>query len=483
MIYKNLWIVAISLLSLGVGTLINGCSSANENSAQARSGDRNSRSRGNPITAVDVAIARVGNLQKPLEYPGTTAPFKIVSLRSQVEGRLLGLSVDVGDRVRNNQVIGQIDDAILRAELNKEEAELAAQESEVSRAIAQVRNAQAQVEEKRLELRQAQIEERRQRRLSKEGAVATQTAEQADTSARTALQALKAAQQDVKTQQEGVTVAKGRAIAQQAIVNQARERRSFSRLVSPLNGVITERIVEPGNLLQPGGEVVKIADFSRVKVLVQVSELELSKISVGQSVRVKLDAFPNQTYVGRVARISPAANARLIPVEVVISNGNGRIGSGLLGRVSFTGSQSPRIVIPKKAIENQARKGGRGGRGRRVKDSNVNRDSMKKAETKPSETKTSETKTSETKPSKNQPSNINNASNGTSSSNPQIFIIKDGGDKPTVTRRTITLGKSNNGYVEVLSGLKAGERFVVNSGSKPLKDGDVVRISIISETE
>jgi RND family efflux transporter MFP subunit len=159
----------------------------------------------------------------------------------------------------------------------------------------------------------------------------------------------------VRTEEQAVAAAQGRVVAQEALVAEAKERRSYAKLISPITGVITEKVTEPGNLVQPGNEILKIGDFSRAKVIVQVSELELGKIKVGQSVEVSLDAFPNKKYTGRVIRISPAADttARLIPVEVEIPNTDGNIGSGLLARVNFQSTAQQRVVIPQTAIQAQ----------------------------------------------------------------------------------------------------------------------------------
>ncbi|OKH38252.1 efflux transporter periplasmic adaptor subunit [Nostoc calcicola FACHB-389] len=418
---------------VGIGLLTASCGSLPKESAEAQSQSPGGRAQGGGGTPVDVAIARTDLLQTQPEYTGNTTPFRIVSLRSQVEARLLALNLDVGDTVTQGQNVGQLDDAILLTELKQAEAELAALKSEVARVNNQVSNARADVERARLEVVQAQADSKRQQDLFKAGAIAQQAAEQARTQAQTAAQALRAAQEQVRTEQQAVAAAQGRVLAQQALVAQTKERRSYARLTSPITGVVTEKVTEPGNLLQAGNEVLKIGDFNRVKVVVQVSELELAQIQVGQSVKVRLDAFPTETLIGRVTRISPAADAtaRLIPVEVVIPNSDGKIGSGLLARVNFETQTTQRVVVPQTAIQKQPLQ---------------------------------------------QKSNRANTENQTGT----LFVLSDAEGKAKVAARAVTLGKRADGKVEILSGLQAGERYVVRSG-KPLKEGDTVSLSILSE--
>lgn len=300
---KNLRL-GICAAFLGAGLLTAGCGTIPKEASNAQSRSPGSEESQGP-TAVDVAIARTGTVREERVHTGTTAPVEEVSLRSQVEGQVLRLSVDVGDAVKQGQIIGQVDDDLLRTALNEAEAELAARRAEVARAQNQVSNAAAQVEQARLELRQAQSDSERQQRLFREGAIAEQIAEQTQTTARTAAQALRAATEQVRTEQQAVAAAFDRVKAQQAVVAQAREQLSYTRLTSPITGVVTQRVTEEGNLVQPNGEVLRIGDFSRVQVDVEVSELELAEIQSGQSVTVRLDAFPNQTFKGQVTRISP----------------------------------------------------------------------------------------------------------------------------------------------------------------------------------
>lgn len=423
---KNFRCCVLSAFFFSVGLLVTGCGTLPEVAADAQSRPLGAERRQN-LTPVDVAKANTGKLGSEPEYTGTTSPVRQVSLRSQVEGQVLALSVDVGDAVKRGQVLAQLDDDLLVTALRQAEAELATLRSEVARAQTLVSNARAQVERSRLELKQAQADSGRQTILLREGAIGAQQAEQAQTTAQTAAQALRAAEEQVRTEQQAVAAAKGRVIAQQAVVAQGRKRLSYAKLKSPITGVVLEQVTEAGNLVQPGGAVLKLGDFSQVEVVVQVSELELAKIRLGQLVKVRLDAFPNQTFSGQVSRISPAADstARLVPMEVIIPNSEGKIGSGLLARVSFEGRATQRVVVPQTAISQPKEQQNRQG---------------------------------------------------------TVFVVtgKEGGTQAKVTARPVTLGERADGKVEILSGLRAGEQFVARSG-KALKDGETVSLSILSE--
>ncbi|MGD2182092.1 efflux RND transporter periplasmic adaptor subunit [Lusitaniella coriacea] len=371
---------------------------------------------------VEGAIARTDRLQEPVSYTGTTQPFKEVSLRSRAEGRLLQLNANTGDRVQAGQILAQLDDTLLQTALSEAQAELAARESEVARARNQVRNAQVRVEQAQVERQQAQVDAQRFIGLAKAGAIPQQQADVARTEAAVATKTLRAAQEQVRIEQEAVTTAQERVKAQRSAAAQVRERRSYALLASPITGVVLQRTTEPGNLVQPGGEVLKLGDFSQVKVNIPVSEKVLSEIAVGQPATVRLDAFPDEVLQGRISRISPAADAttRQVPVEVIIANPDGKIGSGLLARVEFGRQQPQRVVIPESALQGEEKN--------------------------------------------------------------TLFVLKSQGENATVEVRTVQLGDRVKDRVEVRSGLSPGERFVVRS-SRPLETGESVRVSILSESE
>lgn len=449
---KNLFYLPFDLFPwLCLGTLlpiaaISGCGIAGKVEAETQSGPPQSQQAQQRPTKVDAAVARTGVLQEPTQYIGTTRPVREISLRSQVEGRLLELSVNIGDRVERGEILAILDDSLLLTDVTEAEAEVAARESEVARAKTQVSNAKAKAQQAKVELQQAKTNSARRQYLQREGAISKQDAELAQTAALSAEQTLRAAEEQIRTEQQAVAAAQGRVRVQQAIVAQAKERQSYARLLSPINGVVLERVTEPGNLVQPGGEVLKLGDFSRVKVVFPVSELELSNIRIGQLVQVRLDAFANENFSGAVSSISPAADptARQVPVEITIANSNDNIGSGLLARVSFSQLSTPKVIVPQTAL---SRAGGQRGRGAGEQGSG---------------------------------GAGGQGSRGDSTLS-TLFVVKGEGKEVKVEARQVQVGSSANSKVEILSGLNQGERYVVKS-SKPLKDGDTVLLSILSET-
>ncbi|MFB2882270.1 efflux RND transporter periplasmic adaptor subunit [Floridanema aerugineum] len=468
------YILAFGFCLVPLLASLTGCSGTPKAEAEAqnrRPGAQRGAERGPTSTPVDVAIARPGVLQEAPIYIGTTLPAREVSLRSQVEGRLLNLNVNVGDRVRRGQQLAQLDNTLLLNQVVQAEAELATRESEVARARTQVSNARARAEQAKVTLKQAQSTAARRAFLQKQGAISLQDAELAQTEVNTNQQAVLAAQEQIRTEQQAVAAAQGRVVAQRAVIAELKERLSYARLNSPIDGVVIERTSEPGNLVQPGGEVLKLGEFNQVKVIVPLSELELPNVRVGQSVQVQLDAFPNQTFAGVVARISPAADptARQIPVEILIPNQNGRIGSGLLARVQFTQQTAPKVLIPMTALQVSR---GRGAGEQRSRGAGEQR--SRGAEEQGSRGAGEQGSSSLTPTPYPLTPSPQSPNQGT------IFVVTAEGREGKVAARQVVLGDRANSRVEVISGLQPGERFVVRSG-RPLKDGDAVRFSILSE--
>lgn len=404
-----------------------GC--ASEAVSRAQSGPSDPGVDQPPI--VDVATARSDIFQHQLTYTGTTRPLQQISLTSRVEGQLLEVRADVGDAVSQGQVIARLDNDLLLTAVQEAEAELAARQFEVDQAESQLAEARTQVEQAKATLQQAQADAKRLQPLAQDGAISAQDAELAVTNRRTAEQVLLAAEEQVRTRDRAIASAQRRADSQLAIVNQARERLSYARLASPLAGTVLTKVAEPGDVVQPGGSVVEIGDLSEVHVYIDVSDRDRSRIRLSQPVAITLDAFPDQTFTGRITRISPVADAaaRLIPVEITMPNPNGLIGSGLIARVAIDTEPRPAIVIPQSALD----------------------------------------------VTENATATDSNATDAV------VFVIRsDDDERPTIEAQPVQLGQRRDESVEVLAGLDAGEAYVVAS-DRPLTPGQVVQRSLLSE--
>ena len=370
--------------------------------------------------SVETILAETGSVAADLTYTGTTTPVQQVSLRAQAAGQVRQLTVDVGDRVARGQLLAQIDDSLLTIDVQEAQSELASRQSEVAQAEAEVSDAQTEVARARVELQQAQSDADRLRRLANAGAISEQEAEQAESTLAIAQQALNSAQQQVATQRAAVQAAQGQVSSQQAVLGRSQEQFSFTQVLAPLNGVVLSRQVDAGDVLQVGDEIAQVGDFSATRVDIQVSELDLAQIQLGQAVQVRLDAFPQQPFTGSITRISPAADptARLVPVEVTLANPNGQIGSGLLARVTLTPTDTT-LVVPTAALD------------------------IHEGDT------------------------------------PLVYVVTQQGKQATVEARPVELGDQQNGQVEIRSGIEAGESIVVRSSS-PLSDAQSVKLSILS---
>ena len=212
---------------------------------------------------------------------------------------------------------------------------------------------------------------------------------------------------------------------QEAVVAGVQQRLSYTDVPSPLNAVVLERLLEPGDVVQSGDVILELGDFSEVEIRIEIPDRDRSQISLGQAVDVTLDAFPNQEFVGRVSRIFPNADpvARLIPVQITLRNPdvpNGELGGGLLARVTLNTASQQLVTIPERALEISAQ------------------------------------------------------------GDNTLFIVEGNESETTVSARRVELGEREDDEVEILQGLAPGEQFIVRS-DRPLRDGQTVRRSFLSQ--
>ncbi len=406
-----------------VAVMTTGCGLWSPSEAQSGPGRGGRSERSDGPVAVKTATAQAGSLAGGLTYTGTTRPAQQIALRSQVSGEVVALTADVGDSVNGGALLAQLDGDLQAIGVNQAQAELSARRAETAQAEVSIADAQAMVAQAQSTLSQAQIDAQRLRQLANRGAISQQEAEAAELAAANAQQAVRSAQSQVSARQQAAASAADRIDVQRSVVDQSRKQLDYADLRSPFSGVVLSRLVDIGDFVESGATVLELGDLSTLEVTVQVSELDIQRLSVGQSAQVQLDAFPSEGQIlGQIKRIAPVANetSRLLPVSVTIPNVSGQIGSGLLARVQFSSGQQNRVVVPASALEIGEGEGNR------------------------------------------------------------VFVVEGEGEQAKAVAKTVRIGDRNQDRVEILSGLDPNESFIVQS-DQPLTSGQAVRMSILSE--
>ena len=129
-------------------------------------------------------------------------------------------------------------------------------------------------------------------------------------------------------------------------------------LVSPINGVVTARNYDPGDMT---GQlpILTIEQVRPVKVIVNVSESEYSKVHNGMKAAIRLDVFGDEEFTGTVHLIHPTidASTRTFTVEITIDNADERVRPGMFARVILNFGEAERVVVPDRAVVKQSGSG------------------------------------------------------------------------------------------------------------------------------
>lgn len=254
------------------------------------------------VVPVETDLARRGTIERSVTVSGTVSPIRTVGVNSQLSGALLSVEAEESDRVAEGRVLARLDDREIRAQLQSAEAGL-----EVARSTFE-----------------------RSQRL-RERQVITEAEFERDRAA---------------------------FAAAQAQVDQLRTRLDFATVRAPVTGIVTEKRVEAGDIVAPQTHLFTIADVSTMVVRVDVSELDVVRLSAGQSVAVALDAYRGRRYGGHIRRVFPAADPanRLVPVEVALDGAaTADARPGFLARVTFALERREDVLqIPTSAIVRRA---------------------------------------------------------------------------------------------------------------------------------
>ena len=310
--------------------------------------------------AVSVATADMRATSGKLNLVGTAMPDKEVTVAAETSGKIVQVNFNLGDFVSAGSVLAKVDDTYKR--LAYETALLNY-------------NKYAEDYERYQVLRQG------------------------DAVTETQLRDIKMGYENAKIQLEN-----------------AKKQLDDTKIVAPFSGVITSKNTELGAFVNMGTPIAGIADISRLKVTLSVSESNVYQLQKGQTVNVSTDIYPDMNYKGNIANISPQGSAtHTYPVEIkVANNSKNPLKAGAYVNVQVDlGKDGKTLMIPRDAIVSS------------VKD-------------------------------------------------PSVYVVNNGVAQLT----KITTGQNQDAYLAVTSGLKSGDKVVVN-GQINLMDG--AQISVIAK--
>ncbi len=247
-----------------------------------------------------VAVTEVSVREVPQEatYTTTVQAFVKNNIAPQTAGRISRILVDVGDSVKEGQVVAEMDQTQL-----------------------------AQVE---LQMKNNEIELTRLRGLYEVGGLS-----------KSDLDAIEMAYNVSKTQYKNLL--------------------ENATLVSPINGVITARNYDAGDMYAMSAPIYTVEQIVPVKLLIGVSESDYSKVKKGDSVSITADAVPGKTFYGKINKIYPTVDpaTRTFTVEVVVDNNYKTLRPGMFARATVRFGVNNSVVIPDVAVVKQQGSGER----------------------------------------------------------------------------------------------------------------------------
>jgi HlyD family secretion protein len=250
-------------------------------------------------TVITSPVTR-GDVVETVDATGTLQAVTTVQVGTQVSGTIKALQADFNSRVKRGQVIAELDPSLFEAQVQQARASLMRLQAEATRA--------------RVQLDDAQRKLRRARELAEGQLIATMDLEAAEMNASEAEAALKAAE---------AQVVQGRASLNQSEVNLA-----HTIITAPIDGIVISRNVDVGQTVAASMQAptlfVLARDLAEMQVNASIAESDIGRIQPGQSASFRVDAYPRDTFTGRVSqvRLEPVVQQNVVSYVTIISAPN-----------------------------------------------------------------------------------------------------------------------------------------------------------------
>ena len=281
---------------------------------------------------VEVVKVTTQKLDVAQGLPGELVPYESVAIYPKTTGFVKSVAVDRGSRVKQGELLVELEAPELAAQLEEAESKFATAQSQLAAAQAKL--------------------------ASDQGTYQRLTAA-AETPGVVSGNELDVAAKTVEADQANATAATSSAKAAGAARSSMAQIEDYLRVTAPFDGVVTERNVHPGALVSStsggaaGVPMLRIETANRLRLVVPVPEDSVAAVPAGDSVKFTVSAYPTETFQAPVARVSHAVDpkTRTMPVELEVANATGRLTPGSYCQVQWpTRRSSATHFVPPTAI-------------------------------------------------------------------------------------------------------------------------------------
>ncbi len=272
-----------------------------------------------------------GDIISTVTATGELNAISVVAVGTQVSGTVQEIYVDFNSPVKAGQLIALIDPSVLKLTLNESQASLAVYEAGVNSAQASLTDSERQY--------------KRNKELFEKNLISRSTVDTSET--------------DVMLKRAALQEAKSRVVQGKAAVERARTNLNYTRITSPVNGVIIDRQVDAGQTVAASYQtptLFKIAeDLTRMQIETKVDEADIGTVEEGQAVTFRVDAFPEEVFEGKVVqvRIAPTTSDNVVTYTVIIhvDNPDLKLKPGMTANVSIETARAENVLrIPVAAL-------------------------------------------------------------------------------------------------------------------------------------
>jgi len=317
-----------------------------------RGGGRGGASAG--IEVRTTGIQRI-SIQRQIELSGNLASIDQVKVSTEVAGTVIYANIDLGKEVHAGEVLVKLDDRELQLARDRAESALKQTEAQLGldpskpnvippdEQIATVRTAIANRDDAKVKFAQSQA-------LVAQGLVPRSDLDTNETR-------LKVTEATLQSTLESVRSLKASLQDRRAALQLAQKKIDDATVKSPVNGVVSERLVQRGEFIRENTQITTIVQLNPLQLRTAVQEKFSSLIRPNLPVQFAVEPFPGQTFNGRIVNISPSIDqqTRTFPVEVQVENANRKLKPGFFAKgIILTERDNNVMALPEEAVSTLA---------------------------------------------------------------------------------------------------------------------------------